>query len=1103
MLNYWIRQQNATWVNGALASVTDGVMTFDLSVLSGTILQLHEHTFPAFNTATGSHVLVPNDSVTAYKKVTDLKTILTDSLGVSMSAKYFNLVVWGSVSEDSGDSQLMINLPNGSYATSANAQTDINDTADYSIPADFRGTGFLIARLTIRHQTAGGGTWTDILNTDLRGLFASTSVGGTAGSGLTQAEADTLYSPLGHTHDTADIVDAAITFAKFQDITGPAVVGRTVATLGQVSALTGAQVNSMLPEVTVGIKGVAPSSPGGTTQFLRADSTWAVPADAVTSVFGRSGAVTALEADYSSFYLTLSGGTITGAFDTRGIDDTTVTATRLKINNTTFGIGDAAGTIFGLYRESNTGGMIVGGGLGASTSASLIVYGSAASTPYDFALRGNAGANVIFWDDSTGILTIDTGTGPTKTNALTISATQVATFAGALTVTGAFTSLGFDDNASAERMQLDDLSLALGPPTVGDQWAINTTANTNSMLINGGTSNNGGGINMFGSTHAFNPGDVQLQSSGNILFNWDESLGESSFLTGTGSKTISFKITSVSTVVGSAGAGYDIHHAANDQLMTYSGGNASNAGGNILFAGGAHATLAGDTRLRSGANIWMEWDESVGVCTIFSDPGAKASALIVGKGGQMTFGADGDDVVLEANGSAGSVTVAGSSSGIGASLWLSGSAGVSAFDVQLAGQFGGIIDWDQSAGTLVFSVGTGTTAAALSLAADKDATFSGQINAIAGTTAKASLNIPTGVAKTSPAQGDMWVTATDAFIRINGVSQSIINTGSGAPVDSVFGRTGAVVALVGDYSSFYAPIANPVFTGSFTSPGIDDNATAERLELSDTAMLLGVTTFNTNYSIGRRTQQGRLTIWGGTGSTGPNLVLHGPSDISEADDFELKVDSGQVIKWDESAGTFTLRSGTGIKNVALTVDNSQLATFAGRIDISNAAPELRFDDTGLTGHSRIIHNGNTLEIHADVDGFDASSSITLAVDGTTALTINSSQVANFANAIQIGGVTQLKTKALSIGDWNMDTTASRSVAHGLTAANIRSVDVWIIIDGGAQIYNLISGNGSAVAGRALWDATNVSMQRVLSGFFDGAAFDATSFNRGWVVIHHV
>jgi len=179
-INYWIRSRPAGWTSGALALVTDGVGVFDLAVSSGEILQLHPHTWPAFDTSTGSEVMVVNDSVAAYVRSGDLTGITLDASGVSLSNKYFNVVVWGVISEDSGDCQVMINLPTDSYTLSASAETDVDGTAVYDIPTDYAGTGFLIARLTMRLQ---GSTYTEVLNTDLRGKFPSTTAGGGGAGG--------------------------------------------------------------------------------------------------------------------------------------------------------------------------------------------------------------------------------------------------------------------------------------------------------------------------------------------------------------------------------------------------------------------------------------------------------------------------------------------------------------------------------------------------------------------------------------------------------------------------------------------------------------------------------------------------------------------------------------------------------------------------------------------------------------------------------------------------------------------------------------------------------------------------------------------------------
>ena len=180
-LNYWIRSRPAGWVSGALAVVTAGASTFDLAVSSGEILQLHPHAFPSFDTSTGSEVMVINDSITPYVRTGDLTGITLDVNGASLNNKYFNLVVWGVISEDSEDCQIMVNLPNGSYNTQADALVDIDGTAIYDIPSEYVGVGFLIARLTMR--LTGGTTYTESLNTDLRGQFPSTGAGGTGGGG--------------------------------------------------------------------------------------------------------------------------------------------------------------------------------------------------------------------------------------------------------------------------------------------------------------------------------------------------------------------------------------------------------------------------------------------------------------------------------------------------------------------------------------------------------------------------------------------------------------------------------------------------------------------------------------------------------------------------------------------------------------------------------------------------------------------------------------------------------------------------------------------------------------------------------------------------------
>ncbi len=72
--------------------------------------------------------------------------------------------------------------------------------------------------------------------------------------------------------------------------------------------------------------------------------------------------------------------------------------------------------------------------------------------------------------------------------------------------------------------------------------------------------------------------------------------------------------------------------------------------------------------------------------------------------------------------------------------------------------------------------------------------FTGIVTSAASTTGGASINIPHGVAPTTPANGDIWTTsAGGVFAQINGVTQTLISS----------------TAL-----SSYAPLASPTFTGT-------------------------------------------------------------------------------------------------------------------------------------------------------------------------------------------------------------------------------------------------------------------------------------------------
>jgi len=104
--------------------------------------------------------------------------------------------------------------------------------------------------------------------------------------------------------------------------------------------------------------------------------------------------------------------------------------------------------------------------------------------------------------------------------------------------------------------------------------------------------------------------------------------------------------------------------------------------------------------------------------------------------------------------------------------------------------------------------------------------------------------------------------------------------------------------------------------------------------------------------------------------------------------------------------------------------------------------------------------------------------------------------------------TALQIKVVNIGDWNMDSDATKAVAHGVTLSTIRAVFGVIRDDSGTRVSTLVAGFNLSTANPDLGilgsgsgiDSTNVTLVRRTSGAFDSTDYNATSYNRGWVVL---
>ena len=99
-------------------------------------------------------------------------------------------------------------------------------------------------------------------------------VAGTDGHVLRRSGAAVSFGQIA----TAGIADAAVTYAKIQDVSATnRVLGRITAGAGDVEELTPTQVTTLVDLFTSTLKGAVPASGGGTTNFLRADGTFAAP----------------------------------------------------------------------------------------------------------------------------------------------------------------------------------------------------------------------------------------------------------------------------------------------------------------------------------------------------------------------------------------------------------------------------------------------------------------------------------------------------------------------------------------------------------------------------------------------------------------------------------------------------------------------------------------------------------------------------------------------------------------------------------------------------------------------------------------------------------
>jgi hypothetical protein len=225
----------------------------------------------------------------------------------------------------------------------------------------------------------------------------------------------------GTTAITATIANGAVSNAKMANMAANTIKGNNTGSAAAPIDLTGTQTTAMLDVFTSSLKGVAPSSGGGTANFLRADGTWAAPPaggaaaqPTMQRLTSGTNAVYTTPASCTRLELTIVGGGAGGtgsgsaAGSNAGAGGTTYWNTTTPASTSpvfaaaggargdwTNGNGGAGGTTSGSGIGANAYGVNGGGGGGYSTLAggaggnSSLGGGAAASGGN---LTGNAGA---------------------------------------------------------------------------------------------------------------------------------------------------------------------------------------------------------------------------------------------------------------------------------------------------------------------------------------------------------------------------------------------------------------------------------------------------------------------------------------------------------------------------------------------------------------------------------------------------------------------------------------------------------------------------------------------------------------------------------------
>jgi hypothetical protein len=278
--------------------------------------------------------------------------------------------------------------------------------------------------------------------------------------------------------------------------------------------------------------------------------------------------------------------------------------------------------------------------------------------------------------------------------------------------------------------------------------------------------------------------------------------------------------------------------------------------------------------------------------------------------------------------------------------------------------------------------------------------------------------------------------------------------------------------VVADANGVFAPI---YFTGPYKirMDDADDvviNTADNVIPTTDAAVLVGDFDSSTNSSnypaSGSKGQMYKV-------STGFTLAAASGSHVLLTGDF---------IICNKNNATAIDADWDTIKGTKIWIDEDDMASDSAALAPSQQSVKKFVEDGAITFTNKTLDSAGAGNV--------------LTFDGSAANT----DITSVSSIDEVGGK-EIKYKYLEIGDWNMDGTASVTVAHGLDTSKFINVSAAIKQDVVANpIYDLFSEGGGSIS----WDpsptSSPVTLWRTAAGFFDNTDYDQTSYNRGWILI---